>query len=208
MTVKTLLASLLLSAVTIAALPAASQNILGQSQFQGRTVILNDDFTWSYGEQAASGDTSDCFKVIGPYVFCGKPLGWGATTKLSPDAAASFRLDDRNYLAVIREGLGTNDGFSLDFMQGAMVTNLATAAGLNEQDIPVYSVDDMELFGIPARRVVYGGEISGLPVIYYNTVWVTDVETIQFFTFTIGKEPTESAMTLHNDSVAAIQKLN
>lgn len=208
MTRKALVASIILGLGSALALPAISQNVLGQSQFQGRTVILNDDFTWSFDEQTAGADLSDCFNVIGPYVFCGKNLGWGATNKLSPDAAASFRLDDRNYLAVIQEGLGTNDGFSLDFMQDAMVTNLATAAGLNEQDIPVYSVDDMDLFGIPARRVVYGGEISGLPVIYYNTVWVTDVETIQFFTFTIGKEPTETAMQLHNQSVAAVQKLN
>lgn len=203
MTRKALSAAALLMTSSLIVLPATAQNILGQSDFQGRTVILNDDFTWSYAEQS-----TDCFNVVGPYVFCGKPLGWGATTKLSPDAAASFRLDDRNYGAVIQESLGTNDGFSLEFMQKAMITNLATAAALGEADIPVYSADDFDLFGIPARRVVYGGVINGLPVIYYNTVWVTDVETIQFFTFTIGKEPTEEALKLHIDSIAAVQKLN
>ncbi len=207
MPLKLLIAAALVTTTSLGALPAMAQNILGQSQFQGRTVILNDDFTWSYVEQS-SGSTGDCFAMTGPYVFCGKPLGWGATTKLSPDAAASFRLDDRNYGAVIREGLGTNDGFSLEFMEKAMITNLATAAGLGEADIPTYSSEDFEIFGIPARRVVYGGVINGLSVIYYNTVWVSDAETIQFFTFTIGEEPTDDAMALHVNSIQAVQKLN
>jgi hypothetical protein len=85
-----------------------------------------------------------------------------------------------------------------------MIENLATAAGLGKQDIPVYAVDDFDMFGIPARRVIYGGKISGLDVIYYNTVWVSEIETIQFFSFTIGKEPTEQALQSHVNAIAAV----
>lgn len=199
--ILTLIAALLTSHGTT----VMAQNAIGQSQFDGETIILNDDFTWSYAEQSANADNADCFKITSLYNFCGRPLGWVVTSKLSPEAVGSFRLDDRNYAIVIQEALGADDGFTLDFMQEAIITNFTTAAGIGKQDVTTYETLDFELFGSPARRVVYGGRISGLDVIYYNTIWLSERETIQFLSFTISNEPTDAAKELHLGSVDALR---
>ena len=185
-------------------LPAIAQTPVGTAEVNGRQVIIYDNNSWAFAAQENS--TEDCFNIIEGLFFCGHILGWGATTKLSPDAAASFRLDDRNYFMVIHEGLGIEEGISLDFMQEAVLRNVAVGAGVNEQDVAVHSVDEFQLFDDTARRIVYGAKVSGLDFLYYNTVFVAPNDTLQFLTFTIGKEPKPEFMRTHTDAINALRQ--
>ncbi len=195
-----------LALVTV--LPAFAQSILGIAEINGRKIVVNDDFTWSYiNDDLQAAIPTDCFKITEVYLFCGKYLGWGAYgVQLSPDITAAFKLDDRNYFTTIHETVGANDGISFDFIQDAIIKNTAAHAGLSTKDVTIHSVDETHLFGDPARRIVYSVNLNGLDVTYFNTFYVVATETLQFISYTIGAAPTPQSMQTHTNAIAVLQK--
>ncbi len=205
MKTQTIFTAFLFAMVT--SIPALAQNSIGEASVEGRSITIYDDFTWAYADGSTPAQSSDCFNALTGIEFCGAPLGWKGVPDLSPFATASYMLDERNYAMTIEETLGLIDGVSLDSIEDTVIQGFATGAKVNVRDVDRYGSDELEMFGNPARTLVYGGQISGLSVIYYNTIWVSQTTTTQFLTFTIVAEPTAESRKLHTDSLNAMNEI-
>lgn len=187
-----------------------AQSTLGEAALNGRPVILKDDFTWEYAPIAPSDESTNnlagCDTINERFVLCGRDLGWQPSMKMSPDAVGSFRLDDRNYAMVIQESLGSDDGMSLDYMQGAVIYTAAVAAGVAETDVPVYTNQDKKFVGLAARTLIYGATFDGLAFTYHNTMFVDERESYQFLTFGVGGAPTETSKAVHEAFLSAVRE--
>lgn len=194
------LAVLTLFATSILA-PAQAQESVGKTQVDGHTVTLFANQTWRYDANSASGD---CTQVTIDFSFCGDPKFWQYTQPVETDIVAQYRIDDRSYALFVHEGLGANDGMSLEFMKKAVIVNAAAAASVNPNEIIVLEARQVEIDGQAAEKQTYILSLDGLTLVFSNSILVTDNYSLQAITYVIGKNDTEQGAQLHTDFLAQI----
>ncbi len=190
---------LFLAIVTVFAASAHAQESVGRAVVEGKVIILYSDGTWEF----EAVDT-DCSVVAKDITFCSNSDGWEKVSNASADAAASFRLDDRNYGMVIDEALGIEDGMDKEFMTGAVIYNVAVGAGITESEVVTMDIDDGTLFGRDARTIIYGAAVDGLDVIYVNSILFSKNRTIQMVSYSVGRELTDQQIETHQSFVSTI----
>jgi hypothetical protein len=187
---------------------AQAQTILGNVEINGRNAIIYDDFSWKFEGDADNSNKvnlTDCGAIGDNHVFCGDKIGWGATSKLTPDSAGSYRYDDRNYATIILESVGSSDGLTLDFMENSIIRNASIGAGIGEADVERFETTDMTVNGHPGRKLVYGPKIDGLNFVYFNRFFITPKETPQMISFTIASTPDAATAELHAAAVTELR---
>lgn len=114
-----------------------------------------------------------------------------------PEISAMYNYDDRNYAMFIIEAVGGDDGMSLEMMRKIAIENFADGAETSANNVTSFDTYDRKLLGRQATTVEYGGKISGMSLIFYNTIVVEEQRTIQLATYEIGRAPTKQARSLH-----------
>lgn len=190
---------LLLAISIMIVVPANAQESVGRAIVDGKVVILYGDGTWQF-ETVEEG----CSAVAKGIAFCSSSAGWEKVSNASADAAATFRLDDRNYGMIIDELLGITDGMDKEFMTSAVIYNVAVGAGIAESEVVTMDIKDQTLFGRDARTITYAAAVDGLDVIYVNSIVFSDKRTVQVVTYSIGQELTDQMKETHESFVSTI----
>ncbi len=181
----------------------AEAEVVGTTVIDGRVVTLNADQTWQYADE--KGTQTRCSVFHPKLKFCGPSDFWKVTSKLSPDASASFRHSDREYLMIIAEDVGTNVGMSLDLLTNAAIENAAIGTGVSKDQIPIYDVEDGETLGTPSRTMAYGVNIDGLDVTYVNTTMVSSDLALQFISFSVSNSYGAAEKALHQNALSYLE---
>jgi hypothetical protein len=190
---------LAVSFLACAAIGGNAEEVIGNSILNGRNVKLLDNFTWRYDDSPVSD--SACQIVISGLSFCGDREKWRPVSPSTSEMSAMFRYDDRTYGMFIFEQLGQADGLSLKFMSDTVISTFATAAKTTVKAVKIYDSQKTEFQGIPAMRIVYGGAIGGVPVVYDNTFIVFKKTAVQLATYTIGADYSDVHKRLHEEFV-------
>lgn len=181
------------------AVPAFAQQVVGTSLIDGRPVQLMSDFTWKYLTPAPAG----CDAVQGTVAFCSVNSGWTRISSASPDIAAEYRLDDKNYGEFIVESLGIDDGITPDKYRDLVIQNAASAAKVQPKDIVTFGLDSAEIDGVAGTTIAYEMKMDDLPIVFINTMIMEKHRTTQVVTFHIGGNVTDSMRSVHKAFLAA-----
>lgn len=186
----------------LALAPAASaQEVVGTSVLGGKKVHLFDDGTWKYADVTQNGK---CVPVRQNVDFCGSILNW-RPVKSTGDFDRVFKHNNRMYSGLIIDQYGRNDGNNMEYMRGMALDNAADASGVLTEEIPVLTLEDTDIDGIPAETIVYGAKIDGLRFVYANTFVVEDDLTIQALVWSVGSEFSDEHKKWHADFVANLR---
>ncbi len=180
---------------------AQSQTVLSRTVIDGRMVEILDNQTWRY----AGSDDKKCRALDAAVEFCGTGLGWEYLETNNPEITAQLRFDDRNYAIIIVDQIGTVDGNSLDYMVDAAVYNAAEGAGVTAEEVVIHDTVETTLSGHPARRLVYGVDISGLSFVYSNTITVREDISVQAITYSVGTQPDAAHRNLHEGFIGNVR---
>jgi len=195
--------SLALAALLALGAPAAAQDptVVGRGTVDGRQVDLLEDGTWRY---SATG-RQPCIPVTTEVFFCGSLSAWRPFPPRGTGAAALFRYDDRHYGMFLVDNIGGANGITLDDAQASVLKAVADAARATPDQIPVMSVTAAEVHGMAGRTIIYGARLNNLPLVYANTVIVSDDVTLQIATYAIGTEYTSLHAQLHADFLSGVR---
>lgn len=180
---------------------AQAQQAVSRSLVNGKAVTLFDNGTWTY----ESSDQQRCRSLGSGISFCGASDIWKNTTSAGPDAAATFRYDDRHYAMVIVEALGVADGVTQEYMRSAVVENAATGGDVASESVVVIGIESYEGFAYPSETVVYSTQINGLDAIFANTIVTKLNQTFQLITFAVGSQYTQQHRHLNDDFVKSFE---
>lgn len=172
---------------------AVAQSVVGTSLVEGRKVELMSDNTWRYA--AVSPDNCDDVRL--GVRFCSVGTKWSRSVNANPAASATYQWSDRTFAMYIVEGVGTDDGFDVDGFTQIALGYVATAQKTEIENVPVLSIEPVELGDIPGQTVVYSGLIRGVSVVYINSIFVQADRSLQIVTFGVGLEPTEEMQAAH-----------
>ncbi len=161
---------------------ATAQAVVGRAVVDGQIVVLFDDQTWGYEGESAGG----CDQFHAALSFCDPDNIWRTSAKPTPDIIAAYRYDDRHYGQFIIENLGRADGFTNEAMRQVVITGAAAASGIPETEIAILDIIDTKISGYQGETIVYEFNISGLNVVFANTLIVEDKFIIQAMTYSIG----------------------
>lgn len=175
--------------------------VVGRGAVDGRQVDLLEDGTWRY---SATG-RQPCIPVTTEVFFCGSLSAWRPFPPRGTGAAALFRYDDRHYGMFLVDNVGGAGGVTLDDAQASVLRAVADAARATPEQIPVMSVTATEVDGVPARTIIYGARLNNLPLVYANTLIVSDDVTLQIATYAIGTEYTSLHAQLHADFLSSVR---
>ena len=89
-------------------------------------------------------------------------------------------------------------------MRGVAIDTIAAASGVSPEEIPVLNLFDSEVDGQPAETMVYSASLDGLPVIYANTLILTETETTQATVFFVGTSFTDANRERHAEFLSLI----
>ncbi|CUH83193.1 hypothetical protein [Thalassovita mediterranea] len=167
---------------------ASAQEVVGTSAVGGKRVHLYSDGTWEYAKE--SGEVSRCVALHKSVDFCGSILNW-RPVKARGDFSNMFLHSDRIQSGLLIEELGTNDGFSVEYMRTVALEAAAEASGVDVSQIPVLGFYDVQIGETAAENMVYGASIDGLKIVYSNTIIVADTLTLQAIVWSIGDDYTE-----------------
>ncbi len=175
---KFFIASLLIFLLVGAGFAIAGEK--GRVEFEGRTIILNDDNTWEFvsesrqvvvekketaEEKTANADSPDCVLFasnILPVSACLDEKVWQIGAK-SDAAEFSFSTkSEKLYMLMITE----KDEVPLEDFEKAIVANAQKAAGLNPVEIIVQ--ERINALDLDWGRMVYIANIDGLKIQYEN----------------------------------------
>ena len=186
----------ILIALALLATSAMAQEVVGKGTVRtGEKVELLSDGTWrSVGAVPESGD---CTRINDVLSFCAPETRWAPESTLGTDFIRSYQFSDRLYAGIIFEALGEADGIDAAVMREIVVTNVAAVTNVTEDEVPVFDMKDVQVDGIPAETIVYGGNFSGLPFIYFNTIVTSERHTIQLLTWSVDREPTSQHEERH-----------
>lgn len=185
-------------AVTMIAVagPVLAQEVVGRSVIDGRPVELLEDGTWSYADTADLD--AGCAPLRNGISFCGGTFGWDEVPAGSPDITAQYRLDDRTYGIVIVEGVGINQGVSSEFMREMVIELAAGRTGVSASQVPVLDQTAGTVDKQPVDTIAYLVTLSGTPLVFINSILVADEITVQFVTYSFGRELTDRDSEIHD----------
>ncbi len=176
--------------------PGLTQDVVGTSVVNGKTIEILSNSTWRYKEKQAT----DCSVVKYTLSFCGAGPNWKFTTPQG-DAAAMYQHDAGDYGEFIIEHIGSRRGVTMDFMHNTVLANAASFAGQKTADVPALSDQPISVDGFKGDTVVYKAAPNGMQAIFYNTIVVTPDDTVQIVTFSIGPAATAEGRRLHQSFV-------
>ena len=179
-------------------LPLSAQQIVGTASVNGRVINIFDDQTWKYKSSKGSQDFSSCDALKNGIYFCNEQ-NWKVQPPMEP-ANAIYQINDRTYLMFIIESLGTNDGFSQEFMMNVALTTAAEAGNMTTDQIPQHFVKELTTNNNNYTSMAYTTKISGLTVTYINNIYVKEAVTVQVALYTIAPNVTDELLD-HSDVV-------
>lgn len=173
---------------------AMAQNVVGRSVVDGNKVLLFSDGTWDFETQSVD----DCDFLSKRVAFCGSPSRWQPIHEVPTGILAQYLIDDQHYAMFVEEAIGTDLGNTHEFMRMAVVGNFALGAGIPEEDVIVLDVYDTKLGDLSGETVVYAGDISNLPFVFINSVFITKSDSVQVVTYAVGKDVSEIHASYHH----------
>ena len=185
------------------AMASPAQEVVGRSTVDGQQVELLSDNTWRLAETTPLD--ADCSAIEAGLTFCGSRTRFKVLRPPSPDIDRFYTVDDQNYAMLIVEGFGTALGLSEDGMADIILQNAVAGASVDVADVKVLEDIETEVAGLPARQLVYGLRISGLPFVFYNSYRVGLERSLQVITYVLASEPTEPALALHQEFLSGVR---
>lgn len=180
--------------------PISAQSVVGSGVVKGRSIDILSDNTWRY-VGVAKPTTDSCTLIKTPVRFCNSGGPWTSTKSISSDISAQYRYDDRHYGIFIVEDLGSEDGVTLEFMRETLLATMARASGTQPSEVEVLENTSTKIDGKESSLLIYRGTISGLPVVYANTIVLDSKHTYQIISSSIGKAFTPADRQISDDLV-------
>ena len=171
----------------------SAQSKVGTAVVDGSIVDLFSNKTWRFRDE----EPRECEQIKLGVSFCDESAIWKRLDNEGPEISAMYNYDDRNYAMFIIEAMGSDDGLSLELMRKIAIENFADGAETSANNVTIFGSYDRELLGLQATTVEYGGKISGMSLIFYNTIVVEEQRTIQLVTYAIARAPTKQGRSLH-----------
>lgn len=163
---------------------AMAQTLVGTAIVNGNKVELLSDNSWRY----ADTKQNSCRSVHLQVQFCAPKGIWKKITVPSAEISAAFSKGDRNYLMFIVEEIGSDLGVSQELLRQTIIENAAFGAGIDPANVLILDLLPAEVDGQTGETAIYALEMSGLPVVFANTMVIRPDLTIQVVQYTIGKE--------------------
>ncbi len=185
-----------LALVAAMALPshASAQSVVGKAVVDGKTVTLFDDGTWKPADSQGSAGAPVCDDVTPTVQFCAQAVGWISTPPPTNEINAAYRIDARHYAQFLIEELGSDDGFTAEFMRQVVLDNAASVTGSAPE---VIDVQPVTLGALSGDTVIYRIKFNGLNVVYANSILVEPKRVMQVMTYAIGNEYTPQHTGYH-----------
>lgn len=173
-----------LSCLTVMAMPATANEVIGTGEVGGRAVELLDDKSWRYKTPLMGRSSGKC-EIIKDYVeFC-NTLAWDVSGSVG-DASAIYAVNDRTYVMLIIEQLGRADGVTADYMVEVTHWNAAEAFNIQQESLNVHYTRSKRARGYDYTTTSYSGKMKGLPFTFVNNIYVGDRYTVQAAVYTVG----------------------
>ncbi|MCB1682206.1 MAG: hypothetical protein H6858_01725 [Rhodospirillales bacterium] len=164
---------------------------LGKTFFQGKTIVLDDNGTWTYGEgtQQASATPSQyavesckTAKLV-PVNFCLDTSYWTETEKPTPDYESFYNNTNGSlYFGLITEGLP----LTRDFFRNSILDNAGHVAKGGRDGVKVIEDKTVTLGSDTWNYLEYSIDIDGMVFRYSNYYTsVGDKGSIQVLFFTL-----------------------
>jgi hypothetical protein len=118
---------------------------------------------------------------------CVSNSGW-AKANLAGEFIGSYTSKNKYYLGIIYEPIGSNDGYTYEFLKSAIIQNAAAPSGVAPEKVPVLESNDewSEIQGF--RSITYAPIINGASFVFHNVYKIYPDRAVQFAFWTIGRE--------------------
>ncbi len=176
--------------------PSYSASEIGKALIDGKIVILYDDKTWSFADEAEV--SSACERLSKRVDFCKGGTPYEQIAAANNELLGQFRKDDRNYAMIIEEEVGSKDGMTLEFMRNAIYDN-QIAGGVKKEDIIIIDTTEGEEFGQNATFVAMATSLDGLKLVYAYTIMISETTSVQLITYALGQELTDEIVDNHEE---------
>lgn len=177
------IALVLLTAVSGISQVMAEQ--VGSAIVNGRIVVLDSDGTWRYQDEAGQSSQGSGCETIEGADFCLSKINWKKTDG-SGDFAGLYVFANKYYFGVIFEPLGSDDGYTYEFLQDAILANAAAATGSNAKQVPVVNTST-NVEGKPEfRSITYNPTINGTPFVFHNVFKIYPKKAVQLVFWGLG----------------------
>ncbi|MBS0565089.1 MAG: hypothetical protein JSR87_11625 [Proteobacteria bacterium] len=187
-------------ATLLFALPVQADEIVGRTIVNGKDVLLFSDNSWAYENSFGN----NCKAVSKAVSFCGEKLGWEKSGTPSPEIAAAYRHDAKLYGQFVVEEFGRNDGSNIEAVKSLVLSGIEEKTG---EKPGVLAANADQLDGHPSETLVFVVRFKGLPVVFANTIVLTDTSTVQVQTYRIGETTYSDAHRKLHEEFAANTKL-
>jgi len=168
---------------------ALAQEIVGTAIVDGAQVSLFSDGTWAFAETP----DGECRTIAPSVAFCGAPSVWTVLSTTPPGIAAQYRHSPVQYAQMIIEGLGRAQGLNEKLVGRAALTNAASGMKVRVQDVPVLSDEAVTLDGVAGRTLVYAVNLSGTHLVFANSYFIRENQTLQLQTYVVGAREYDEA---------------
>lgn len=187
----------LLSVLMVISSPVFSQEKIGETKIEGRTVNLFNDQTWAYQSQEK---TAGCLYEGKALSFCGSVDSWVRTPPPNAVINAQFRRTDVQYGQVIVEAIGAAGGLTQTDLRKSVIYWAAQGANIKESDVPILEEGKTTIDGKELDFIVYSLKYGSTPLVMANSYLVTENHAFQIMTYEIGtQEFTETHRKTNDD---------
>lgn len=196
-------AAAVLASTAFAADTVQARDVLGRSVVGGRTVVLFSDGTWRF--DGADVDEQTCADLGNGIAFCGEGPDWRSVPPPNAVVDALYQHDDSLYGHVISEGIGRDNGLTLDGMVEIALSNAAGASGVIAESIPVVDAGECDVDGVDGRRIVFLAELGGLDIVFATCLIALRAAAYQATTYQIAREWTDDHRSAHDAFLAFLR---
>jgi hypothetical protein len=123
----------------------------------------------------------------------------------SNEITTAYRYDDRHYAVFVVEELGSDDGITIEFMRNAVLDRMARESGVESSQVEVLENTSSKVGNTDSTLVVYRGKVSGLYVVYANTIVIESKQVYQLITYSIGNDFSSNDRHVHDDLISRIR---
>lgn len=191
-------AGLMLSAsVTLA------QNVIGTTVVDGREVVLYQDKTWAFKQQASE----NCEEINKFLRFCGDDFLWRKNPPPTDAIAAQYTPDPKLYLQYLPEGVGSKDGITYETFRKVAIQYASQASGITPDRVPILLSEDKVVSGHSGTTLAYHVDFSGTDVVFANTMIIGTDWSIQIQTYEIGVNQMTEKHTKHHAESLKLTRL-
>ena len=175
---------LVLLLLTAAPRIAMAQSVVGETVINGRQVELLDNNTWRYADDLFVNTGRNCETLEHSVVFCNS-LNWQVSEPVGA-ATAIYLIDDRTYVMLIIEGIGSNDGASPEMMVNAAHWFASQAMNIQQDSLEVHYTRPKRAGRYEYTTTAYSGKIDGLSFTYINNIYIGRTFNMQAVVYNVG----------------------